>query len=132
MTGQSWSVFELHCCDAQDIDRCRQAFLVDFDGHYARRTRALARMRLKVAKLPMEQAAATSFKIGSAAITEVLSDPLLPASWIDGQARRAWFAEVRRFDAVGRRIWGRLLELETAIASRGPVALTRIAEEAAR
>ena len=77
VTGQSWSVFELHGCDAQDIDRCRQSFLEDFDGHYARRTRALARMRLKVAKLPMEQAAATSFKIGSAAITEVLSDPLL-------------------------------------------------------
>jgi hypothetical protein len=48
---------------------------------------------------------------------------LVPASWIDGAARRRYFAEVRRFDRVGRRLWTSVLGLSEPRGSRAPAEL---------
>lgn len=126
----SWSVFSMQDCTTSDIEACRTAFTDALGVDYVTRAESLESERRELAAAPLAEAAARSFQVGGAAISQVLLDPLLPASWLDAGARRRWFAEVRRFDVAGRRVWDQLLGLEEARPRRGPAELTRLAEEA--
>jgi len=66
----------------------------------------------KVETLSPEAAARESFLLGNEAIRRLLFDPLLPDDWVDVVARRAWFATVRHFDAVGQSLWQRVYQLD--------------------
>ena len=67
--------------------------------------------------LPIETAAREAFALGNQAIHERVFDPLLPAPLVDTDARDAFFAAVRRFDAVGQAIWQTFL---CGVRSRAP------------
>jgi phenylacetic acid degradation operon negative regulatory protein len=62
-------------------------------------------------RLPRDVAARESFLIGGEAIRQILFDPLLPEPLVDVSERRALIESMRRYDAVGRRIWLRLFGL---------------------
>ncbi len=55
-------------------------------------------------------AARESFLLGGRAIHQIVFDPLLPAPFVDTDARHEFIRTVLRFDQVGHAIWRRLLE----------------------
>jgi phenylacetic acid degradation operon negative regulatory protein len=72
----------------------------------------LAKLSAEAARLPKRdprRAARDAFLLGSDAIRLIVSDPLLPAPIVDAAARAACFAEMRRFDRLGRTLWRNLL-----------------------
>lgn len=56
-------------------------------------------------RLPLDIAAKESLIMGSAAIRQVVFDPLLPAPMVDVLERERFFKVVRQFDKVGKEIW---------------------------
>ncbi|MDI1302690.1 MAG: PaaX family transcriptional regulator C-terminal domain-containing protein [bacterium] len=60
------------------------------------------------AALEPDVAARESFLLGSAAIRQLVFDPLLPDPLVDTAQRRAFVDTVLRFDAAGHVIWQRL------------------------
>lgn len=77
-------------------------------GTYRRLADDLGSWLAGAADLDLATAAKESFLLGSRAIRFVVYDPLLPAPFVDADARRAFFAAVRRFDEAGHAIWRRL------------------------
>ncbi len=56
-------------------------------------------------QLPLDIAAKESLSMGSAAIHQVVFDPLLPAPMVDVAERENFVKVVRQFDKVGKEIW---------------------------
>ena len=56
-------------------------------------------------QLPLDIAATESLLMGSAAIHQVVFDPLLPAPMVDVAERERFIKVVRQFDTVGKDIW---------------------------
>jgi hypothetical protein len=48
---------------------------------------------------------AESFRLGGAAIGQIVLDPLLPEPLIDAGELAALVAAMRRYDRLGRRVW---------------------------
>jgi phenylacetic acid degradation operon negative regulatory protein len=48
---------------------------------------------------------AESFRLGGAAIRQIVLDPLLPEPIVPAAERRALVEAVRRYDRIGRRVW---------------------------
>jgi len=72
--------------------------------------------------LSVEMAAREAFTLGNQAIHERVFDPLLPAPLVDTDARDAFFAAVRRFDAAGQAIWQTFL---SGVRTRAPMSRAR-------
>lgn len=108
----------------RDAAGCKRSFECEaLNQRYLRGHAELARIRLELEQRPVEDAAATSFVVGGDAISTLLRDPLVPASWIDAPARRRYFAEVRRFDRFGRGVWARVLGLRAERTACAPANL---------
>lgn len=75
------------------------------DEAYESLTQALETAEAKLRKLGPGPAAALAFEVGDRAIRAIVADPLLPAAFVDVDARDRFFATMRRFDEVGRRLW---------------------------
>lgn len=90
------------------------------------RTQARTLNNWDASRLSVETAAREVFVIGNQAIHERVFDPLLPAPLVDTDARDAFFAAVRRFDAAGHAIWKTFLSgvHDCTPLSRSRLALT--------
>lgn len=83
-----------------------------------RATRARLLRWLDGARPPgLDAAARESFRLGDAAIRQLVFDPLLPSPLVDEAARRAFVDALVRFDAAGHAIWRDFLR-----AGRAPAA----------
>jgi phenylacetic acid degradation operon negative regulatory protein len=75
--------------------------------------RSLERSAERLGELPVEAAMAESFRLGGAAIRQIVFDPLLPEPIVPAAERRALVAAMRHYDALGRRVWWGWLGDET-------------------
>ncbi len=75
---------------------------------YETTRRELERWLAQAGDLEPDVAARESFLAGDRAIRQLVFDPLLPEPLVDVDARRAFVATLRRFDAAGRAIWRNL------------------------
>jgi len=79
---------------------------------YRKQRAQLEAWMVKADVLEPDVAARESFLLGRKAIRDVVFDPLLPAPFVDVEARRAFFETVRRFDQRGQAIWRRSQSLQ--------------------
>ncbi|MCG8416627.1 MAG: PaaX family transcriptional regulator [Proteobacteria bacterium] len=75
------------------------------NASYADMRSMLVAAAQRIAKLSSESAAREAFLIGSEALRQIVLDPLLPEPIVDGARRARFFAEMRKFDALGRSYW---------------------------
>jgi phenylacetic acid degradation operon negative regulatory protein len=59
----------------------------------------------RLPRLPRGEAMVESFTLGGDAIRQLVLDPLLPEPIVPARERRALVSAMRRYDALGRRIW---------------------------
>ena len=86
-------------------------------GYRATRAR-LERSAALLATLPRAAAMLESFRVGGAALRQLVLDPLLPEAIVPAQERRALVESMQRYDQLGRAAWaGWLGEREPAGAS---------------
>jgi phenylacetic acid degradation operon negative regulatory protein len=78
-------------------------------GRYRETKRSLDNWLDQSETLDLDTAARESFVLGNDAIRQLVFDPLLPAPFVDVEARRALVDAVVRFDAAGHAIWHRFL-----------------------
>ncbi len=81
-----------------------------------------AALESSAARLPglaPQAARVESFELGGAAIRQVLLDPLLPEPIAPEAERRALLESLRRYDAIGRRVWRGWLGPESAAEPGG-------------
>ena len=90
-TTTLWPVAELRCA-------------------YREAREALEQSECRVESLPIERAAAETFVLGGEAIRVLATDPLLPDEIAPSGERAALTDAMLRYDAVGRRVWTRLVE----------------------
>lgn len=104
------SVFVAHGFDAER--GARIAKLWDgkaLSASYRKYAARLEDWMARADRLEPEAAARESFLLGGKAIREIVFDPLLPAPFVDTEARREFIAATQRFDAFGKGIWRQLL-----------------------
>lgn len=93
------------------------------EGYRASRRR-LEESGARLPNLPLEAAMAESFQLGGAAIRRIVFDPLLPEPIVPAAERRKLVAAMRRYDALGRRVWKNWLGDDTPrdlpVGVRGP------------
>jgi phenylacetic acid degradation operon negative regulatory protein len=99
-------VFSLAALDAEAERRARSLW----DGAalvraYRATIQALERSGRRLPRLPRGQAMAESFRLGGAAIRQVVLDPLLPEPIVAVRERHALVEAIRRYDRLGRRVW---------------------------
>jgi phenylacetic acid degradation operon negative regulatory protein len=100
------SVFVASNFDAERSERIRKLW----DGKalnasYRKLTAQLNDWMARADQLDAEAAARESFLLGGRAIREIVYDPLLPAPFVDIEARRQFVDTVHRYDAFGKAIW---------------------------
>lgn len=103
--------------DALDDEHARRALQL-WDGKTLNRRYRQTAARLSawmdaVDALDRSRAAREAFRLGDAAIRELVFDPLLPAPLVDVAARAACTEVVRRFDRLGHDTWRRCLQGES-------------------
>jgi len=118
------AVFQLSALDDETCARARGLWnRAELDvGYRATRNRLVAATeRLPI--LSSEQAMIESFCIGGQAVRQIVLDPLLPESLVDGEARRAMIEAMRAYDVLGKQAWkqwaGESIELESSPVDRG-------------
>lgn len=117
-------VFTLGGMSDHDRQSIRSGYDIDaLHAEYAARTSALVAARAALSGMTNARAARRSFEVGGAAISWLLRDPMLPGAWVEVRARQGLLAELRRFDAAGRRRWDSLLGLRGAGTDAAPVAV---------
>lgn len=99
-------VFALAQLDAEAERRARSLW----DGAalvhaYRASVLALARSGERLPRLPRGKAMVESFRLGGAAIRQVVLDPLLPEPIVSAAERHALVEAIRRYDRLGRRVW---------------------------
>ncbi len=103
---------------AADFDAKRTASIRDLwdskalNARYRKQRTQLEAWMAKADTLEDDVAARESFLLGRKAIRDVVFDPLLPAPFVDIDARRAFFRTVARFDQCGQAIWRRSHRLQ--------------------
>lgn len=100
------SVFVAHGFDAERETRIARLW----DGKalsasYRKLTAKLEDWMARADQLEPEVAARECFLLGGRAIREIVFDPLLPAPFVDTEARRVFIATVHRYDQFGKAIW---------------------------
>jgi phenylacetic acid degradation operon negative regulatory protein len=76
---------------------------------YRQARESLERSALRVESLPVEEAAVETFLLGGAAIHLLATDPLLPSEIVATGERGRLADAMLAYDALGRRIWSKLL-----------------------
>ena len=93
------------------------------EAHYRATCDRLAQSAKRLPSLGTDAAMAESFRLGGAAMRQIVLDPLLPKEIIDVDARGAMFDAMRSYDAVGRSYWkhwtGASIELEQSPVDLG-------------
>lgn len=116
------SVFVAQGFDAERDARIKKLW----DGRalnasYHKLTAQLNNWMQRADMLAPDAAARESFLLGGKAIREIVYDPLLPAPFVDIDARRAFVETVHRFDSFGKAIWraahGMAFKTDTASAA---------------
>lgn len=106
---------------ARELNRC-----------YLERREALNRLRADIGAMPFERAARAVFLAGNDAIRELVYDPLLPEPIVDTAARGALLQTTIAFDALGRRLWARVLGIEADPLAPAATGRARIEPQPAR
>lgn len=75
---------------------------------YVETSQRIERWLKTAAELEPEVAARESWLLGSAAIRQLVYDPLLPEPMINSDLRHALYESVRRIDEVGKNIWDKV------------------------
>lgn len=91
------------------------------------RIRALGSAIAALDDARLESAAREAYELGDAAISTILTDPLLPEPLVDADARGRFFATMADFDTLGRELWRELFarcEAEARGAAPEGTALT--------
>lgn len=115
-----WMIGSLDDLDA--AERARALDLWDVDAIVARHRdarEALERSERRLDRLAPRDALRESFVRGGDAIRAVVLDPLLPDALCDPAPRRALVEAMKRYDAVGRRLWRDHLEI--GLGRRAPI-----------
>lgn len=100
---------------AQGFDAQREARIAKlWDGKaltttYRKLTAKLEDWMSRADGLEREAAARESFLLGGKAIREIVFDPLLPAPFVDTEARRVFIDTAHRYDQFGKAIWRQAL-----------------------
>jgi phenylacetic acid degradation operon negative regulatory protein len=99
-------VFQICELDAASERRARALW----DGRalrasYRATIAALAASAARLPRLPREAAMAESFRLGGAAIGQIVLDPLLPEPLQGASELDALIAATHRYDRLGRRVW---------------------------
>jgi phenylacetic acid degradation operon negative regulatory protein len=104
--GQKPVVFELvPAGEAQLKDMQKLWDIRKLEKYYNSQLKKLNDWMQGYSRMKLEKAARDAYLLGSQAIYEVRRDPLLPAEWIDADARQAFFESVVRFDQTGTTVW---------------------------
>lgn len=99
-------VFGLDELDAAEASRVCALWDAEALVRAYRATRArLEESGARLDELPREAAMAESFRLGGAAIRQLVLDPLLPEEIVPGAERRALERAIHAYDALGRRVW---------------------------
>ncbi len=99
-------VFQIRELDAASDRRARG--LWDARALRASYRASIAALEASAARLPRlarEAAMAESFRVGGAAIGQIVLDPLLPEPLLDAGELDALIAATRRYDRLGRHVW---------------------------
>lgn len=110
---------------ATDFDAARDARARSlWDGHELTKSYLQTRQQLEkwlehAAGLELDAAARESFLLGSAAIRQLVFDPLLPDPLVDTALRRNFVDTVLRFDQAGHAIWQQIRLI--GLATNAPV-----------
>jgi phenylacetic acid degradation operon negative regulatory protein len=81
----------------------------------------------RLAELPRAEAMVESFSEGGDAIRQLVLDPLLPEPIVPARERRRLLAAVRRYDALGRRIWAGWLGADAGRPETSPAGVRGLA-----
>lgn len=101
---------------ASEFDAARRARLPSLwdgealDRRYRQQHAQLERWLAKSDQLAPEDAAREAFLLGGRAIRHIVFDPLLPAPFVDTEARHDFIQMTTRFDRAGYAIWQRLYQ----------------------
>jgi phenylacetic acid degradation operon negative regulatory protein len=79
------------------------------ERRYRSMTAKLADEAARLPAIELRHAARRAFLLGGDAIRLIVADPLLPRPIVDEALRAGFFAEMRRFDRLGRSLWRSLL-----------------------
>lgn len=75
-----------------------------------RKTRAaIARSAQRLPVISIEEAMVECFILGGEALRQIAFDPRLPQSILPGGERRGFIEDMRRYDRLGRRYWGKFM-----------------------
>ena len=94
---------------------------------YRASVRRLEASAERLAWLPRREAMVESFHVGGDAIRQLVLDPLLPEPIAPAAERRALVAAVRRYDALGRRVWAGWLGEDAARPEGSPAGVRGLA-----
>jgi len=99
-------VFQIRELDAASERRARSLWDARaIRAGYRATLATLAASAARLPRLPREAAMAESFRVGGAAIGQIVLDPLLPEPLLDASELEAVIAATRRYDRLGRRVW---------------------------
>lgn len=99
-------VFQIRELDAASERRARSLWDArELRAGYRATLAALEASASRLPRLAREAAMAESFRLGGAAIGQIVLDPLLPEPLLDANELDALIAAMRRYDRLGRRVW---------------------------
>jgi phenylacetic acid degradation operon negative regulatory protein len=99
-------VFQIRELDAASERRARALWDARaLRASYRATIAALAASAARLPRLAREAAMAESFRLGGAAIGQIVLDPLLPEPLQDASELDALIAATHRYDRLGRRVW---------------------------
>ncbi|MEQ1504897.1 MAG: PaaX family transcriptional regulator [Myxococcota bacterium] len=85
------------------------------DQRYRTHIERLDATTVRIAGLPVDEAARESFVVGSRAIHDIVLDPLLPEPLVDPDLRERFVRRMSEFDDFGREAWRRALGSELTL-----------------
>lgn len=104
--GEPALVFGLAELEPESDRRARQLWRAgELVAGYRATREALEASAARLLDLPRATAMCESFRLGGAAIRQLVFDPLLPEAIVPAAERRALVETIIRYDRLGRRVW---------------------------
>jgi phenylacetic acid degradation operon negative regulatory protein len=92
---------------------------------YRRNLERLAASAARLPDLDDDDAARETLLLGRAVTRAILLDPLLPAELVDAELRGELISAMRRYDRIGKRLWGAFYSRHEVAQSRAQVTRAR-------
>src|SRR5690606_16578416 len=88
-----------------ELDICRLWDVPALHRTYREVTQEITQWFNHYKNLPLSEAAKTAFYLAKPALFSVRADPLLPAEWLDAEARQQFELAVRKIERQGQLLW---------------------------